>query len=107
MANKRSLKKFINTNCLDLVFVTFLTDCMSKSEKPSELENIISEVEALRKHALSAASVSFDKTPKSFANRHEYNVAKEKYFKQAYAKFQEEYTQRMQAIIDKINAIQK
>lgn len=106
MANKRQLKKFINTNCLDLVFVTFLANCTAAECDEEKYSNLINEIGELRTQALSAVSVAFDKTPSCFENKKEYNKARKAYYKQAFKKFNEEYIQRLQAIVDQVNALQ-
>lgn len=106
MANKRQLKKFINDNCRELAFVTFIADCAVRNSDENKFTELLNEIENFRVSALDAASFSFDKTPSAFADRREYNRAKNAYFKKAYTKFHEDYAVRLQKIIDEINSIQ-
>lgn len=106
MANKRSLKKFINNTSRELAFDTFIADCALSNPDEAKFEALLHEIDSFHSQALAAASFSFDKTPSSFDSKKEYNKARKAYFKKAYAKFFEEYRERLQKIVDSLNALE-
>lgn len=103
MANKRQLKKSINYACNDLAYATFLTELASEGKGHTEFNDILTRIAELKAQSLQAASFAFDKAPKDFENRKEYNKARSAYYAKAYAKFNNEFTSRLQALVDDLN----
>jgi len=103
MANKRQLKKNVNYACNDVAYATFLTELASEGKDHAEFNDILTRIAELKAHSLQAASFAFDKAPKDFENRKEYHKARSAYYAKAYAKFNDEFTARLQAIVDDLN----
>lgn len=101
--NKRQLKKQIHGLCgrlaCDCVIATMDMPCDVK-DKTADL---VVRVAHAQTAALSKVSVSFDKTPRDFANRHEYNVERRKYFKKALGALSSELNNEVISIVNEIN----
>lgn len=104
MANKRQLKKSIHNACGDVAFALFLTDCVSDSDQEKGLD-ILEAISKLQSNSLTKVSVSFDKAPKSFENKHLYSKARKQYYAKAYNELQDEFVAKLQTIVNEINEI--
>lgn len=104
MANKRDLKKQIKYICGDLA-----TECIMAAEYVAGVDGkvmrqIVVDIALLQENALQNTSFSFDKIPSDFANRKEYNAAREKYYRTAFKVFHEKFMTRIQDIVKSMNA---
>ena len=103
MANKRILKKQIKYVCGEVALQCIITrECFdSNCEKLNEL---IITAANLQEKTLKKVSFAFDKTPKAFENRTEYQKAATAYFKQAYSVLKKEFNGQIQEILKQLNA---
>lgn len=105
MANKRQIKKHITDTCGALA-----TECIFAIEYVEGLDintmkQIIVEIASLQDHAISRCSVVFDKTPSNFENGHDYTVARNKYFADAFRNLNKEFNETVGQIVKEMNAL--
>lgn len=91
MANKRTLKKNIKYACGDLAAETIMSEYYVPDIDAAKVRDIVLGVASLQQSTLRRVSVSFDKTPGNFDNRHEYNKARNKYMRQAFAHLKSDF----------------
>lgn len=104
MANKRQLKKAIKNVCGDLADVCIINRVYVPGVKPEEMNRLICEAAKLQCDTVENVTFAFDKIPGSFADRHEYNKARAKYFRQAYAKLRKEFADGIEGLVKEMNA---
>ena len=105
MASKRDLKKAIRYACGSMAGECIFAQDVFGQGKEEEWDNIIVDVALLQEEAVNHVSVSFDKEPRNFANRHEYKKARRTYFKEvekAIAKYMHDETDK---VVAKMNAL--
>lgn len=104
MANKRDLKKQIRYMCGDIATECLIAADYVEGIDKNEMRKIVAEIAVLQENALSNTKFCFDKVPSDFSSLHEYNKAKNVYFKKAFASFREKFNSRIQDIVNKMNA---
>lgn len=103
MANKRNLKKQIKYVCGEVALECIITrECIEGADKKL-LNDLVLEAAILQDKSLKNVTFSFDKTPKDFENKAEYNKAVKDYYHKAYSKFYKEFNKHIQEIVDSLN----
>ncbi len=103
MANKRILKKNITTVCSNLAVEIARAAHYDSRFSPEKVRDIILNIAKLQAEALSRCSFSFDKTPRDFASRREYNKARKLYNEQAYEKLRTDFNKAVDTIVKAMN----
>ncbi len=107
MANKRQLKKAIQYACGEMAGECYFAQNTFEHTNPEEWEDIILDIAMLQVQGIKRVSVDFDKVPKDFENRKEYNKARRTYFKaveKALGNFMKEESEK---IVGQMNALAK
>lgn len=103
--NKRQLKKSINGLCGSLACDCIVAaDCMTNADD-DKIESLIVDLAKAQTKALQRASVTFDKTPKDFANLREYHKARRAYFAKAYAQLRKDFGADLNAVVAEVNSM--
>jgi hypothetical protein len=105
MANKRQLKKAISSACGEIAGECIFSESTIEGAKFEDWDNIILNVALLQQEAVNRVSVSFDKTPKDFANKKEYRVARRTYFKAAEKSIAEYMHKETEKVVEEMNAL--
>lgn len=103
MANKRDIKKQIHYVCGELALNCIFARDFIEGGDSEKLNQIIVDIASLQSHALDNLNFSFDKTPKDFDNRSEYNKAAAKYYHKAYKSFANEFNKKLKDIVKQMN----
>lgn len=103
MANKRNLKKSVRRICSDIATECMITAEYVKGIDPRTMYAIVDKVASLQENALKSISFSFYKVPSDFVNRHEYNKARNDYFKKAFASFRQKLSNHVNDIVKEMN----
>lgn len=103
MANKRQLKKRVYSICGDLASDALIAGMLFKEVNKEKINKIINDIADLQESTLAKATFSFDKAPRDFDNRAEYNKAHRKYFTEAYNRLNKEFIDRASKIVDELN----
>lgn len=103
MANKRQLKKSVRLICGDVAGECLIARQFMTNADAEKLNQAIVATAELQEEALSRVSVVFDKSPKDFENRQEYNKAKNKYYRTAYHKLIDHFNESVQKIVHLMN----
>lgn len=104
MANKRQLKKAIKNVCGDIADVCIINRVCVPGVSAEEMNRLICEAAKLQCDTVERVSFAFDKTPGSFASGREYNAARAKYFRHAYAKLRDGLREGVMDIVSAMNA---
>lgn len=104
MANKRQLKKAIRRTCGYLAGECIISQQLIPGIDKDKLDDAIVEAADLQTETLKAVTFSFDKTCKSFGNPSEYHKARSAYFKKAYTKLAETFSEGVDKIVDTMNS---
>ena len=104
MANKRQIKKRIQYVCGQMAAELLLAQFIVSGIKDEDVNRIVCNIAALQSEAIGHVSVSFDKVPRDFDNRSEYNKARRRYYRAAFAHLRQEMYEKANAILKKINS---
>lgn len=104
MANNRFLKKQIHYVCGDIAAECIMAKYFIDGADKAKLDEIVGTVAQLQATALSRANVSFDKTPRDFANKAEYRKARHQYFVKAYNSLNEGFAAEVEKIVKEMNS---
>ena len=104
MATKRQLKKFIRNTCGDLAVEMMLAHEAFPTIDPKKVYEIVGQAATLQTETLSRISVNFDKIPRDFAEKNEYNRARKAYYRKVFAKLAENFGASVAEIVKKMNA---
>lgn len=102
MPSKRKLKKRITDICADLA-TDILIASNYESVNPENVSKIITSIAELQQNSLSHVTFSFDKTPRDFDNRAEYNRARNAYIKAAYKRLRDDFAASATEIVKEMN----
>lgn len=106
MANKRDLKKRIQTVCGDIASDALIASVLFSDKVDSERINIIiNEIAALQEDSIALASFSFDRSRRDFNSEKEYRHARRSYFATAYKKLNKEFIERAIEIVKQLNDV--
>ena len=104
MATKRQLKKSVRNTCGALAAEIILARAAFPTIDRKKVHDIIVEIAALQSATLSKASIAFDKAPRDYAHKAEYNKARRTYFNTAYTALLDSFDDSVAEIIKKMNA---
>lgn len=105
MANKRQLKKNIRYACGDIAGECLFAQEVFGQDKLQEWDSIIINTALLQQEAINRVTVSFDKTPKDFPNRKEFNKAHRQYFKKVVEAINNYMNEEIAKIVSDMNAL--
>ena len=97
MANKRNLKKAIRFACGDMAGECIFAENTIEGTDVAAWDQIILDIALLQEEAVNRVSVSFDKVPRDFENKKDYNKARRTYFKAVEKGFGRIYAHRNRA----------
>ena len=102
--NKRDFKKYVesvgDSACAQMVDIYETVDNIDKTKVTNAVEKVLGAVAA----AKSNADVTFDKGVKAFDNLEAYSKAKKTFFKQLFAKINEDFYKELDEAIKEFNA---
>ncbi|MCF0213600.1 MAG: hypothetical protein HUK13_04005 [Muribaculaceae bacterium] len=102
-ANKRTYRKYVTRVCGDLAGECMFAGMFDSMANQEELSKIIVEIARLQSKTFDRLNISFDKAPREFANKAEYNKAHCAYFKKAYKALSEDFAKEVQKVVDQMN----
>ncbi len=98
MANKRALKKRIQQVCGEAAVEVLMN-------LPEDLaRKTVIKLASLQSHSLANVTFGFDRSHADFESGKEYNKARNKYTRAAYAKLHTDFTAELNKIVAEINA---
>lgn len=103
MSSLRQIKKNIKSFCNDLTAECVIADTLGKNVDSKKLADVVYNTVKLKYDSLKKVSVAFPKTPKDFANKAEYNKARKKYFKQAFASLDTIFFKEIDGLVAQLN----
>ena len=104
MANKRQFKKRVQYLCGSIADELQFTQFIVKGLSDDVVTEIMYNIAVLQAETVMHVSVSFDKVPHDFDNRSEYNKARRRYYRAAFAHLRQEMYEKANAILKKINS---
>ena len=105
MANKRIVKKQIRNLCGAIADELLYASCFIESFDDEKTDKLVARAAALQINALSHCSFAFDKSSKEFDSVHDYNEARRKYNRTAFAKLNADVKAEVAAILKEMNAM--
>lgn len=103
MSNLRIAKKNIKNLCNDIIAECVIAETLGKNADTSKLADIVENTIKLKYDSIRKASVSFDKAPRDFANRAEYNKAKRNYYKKVFASLDTLFFKEIESQVAELN----
>lgn len=104
MANKRQLKKSISYVCGELAGEIITAYHILNGIDEAAVNKVVCDIAALQTHARRNVTVTFDKAPRDFANRRDYNKAHRAYYAAAFGSLRKEFGEKVLAIVKEMNA---
>lgn len=104
MANKRTIKKRIQAICCDIATECAITATYITGSDEARLADTIVKSAALFSDSMKRLSVSFDRMPKDYANKAEYNKARRAYFHKVYKSFNADFDKKVMEILHDLNS---
>lgn len=103
MGNLRQLKKNIKNFCGDIASECIIAGTLIDGADEQKLADVVYKTAALQAKSLKKVSISFDKTPRDFPNKAEYNKARRAYFKKAIASLDTLFLKEAEGLIAELN----
>lgn len=103
MASKRSLKKKIQYICGDIAGETIIAANYVDGFNREAANKIVNEIAALQSETVAKISFAFDKAPRDFENRAEYNKARHAYNRAAFASLRSDFGKHVNEIVKEMN----
>lgn len=104
MTSKRDLKKFIRYSCGAAAAEIVLARAAFPTIERNAVSDIIRDLAELQDASILLVNVSYDKTPGTFANIHEYRTARSRYYRAACHKLLTDFDAKLGDIVKKMNA---
>lgn len=104
MAKIRNFKKAVRYLASDLASETLLATEFVKGFDRAKTPDLIEKIAKLQAGALGKTKFAFDKTPRDFENKAQYNKAKRKYYREAFEKLNATVKDEAVKIVDEMNA---
>lgn len=104
MANKRNLKKAVKAVCGNIAGECIISRNLIPGIDVEKMNEAVFKVADLQYATITNASFSFDKTPKSFSNMHEYRTARDKYFRKGYARLAADFNKGIEDVVAIMNS---
>lgn len=105
MQSKRDLKKQIRYICGDLVGECLIIAEICPEEKLGEVNQLIVDLAVLQETTISHCNFSYDKTPKDFPTRRDYNKARTAYFHDAFRTLRKQFNLALADAVHRMNAV--
>lgn len=105
MANKRNLKKAIRFACGGMAGECIFAENTIECTDVAAWDQIILDIALLQEEAVNRVSVSFDKVPRDFENKKDYNKARRTYFKAVEKALAEYMHTETEQIVAAMNAL--
>lgn len=105
MASKRQLKKRISAVCGELASELLLASHIIDGIDRTAVNKLIGEIAALQINARDRVGVAFDKTPRDFADRAEYNKARNAYYTKAFESLRKEFGAKVVDLVKEMNQV--
>lgn len=103
MGNLRRVKKNIKALCGDIANECIVAGMLYPNADESKLADVVYGAARLQTRSIKKLSVSFDKVPRDFANRADYNKARRKYFKEAIASLDSLFFKEAESLVASMN----
>lgn len=104
MATKRDLKKFVRNTCGALAGEILLASAAFDQIDIEKVRDIVRRIAALQEDIISKVSIAFDKAPRDFDNRADYNKARAGYYSNAYTNLLNDFDEQVAEIVVAMNA---
>ena len=89
--------------CGDLAAESITAMHLIKGIDRKKLNDAVLKAARLQSHSLDNSNITFDKTPRDFANKQEYRKARRSYFAAAYRSLRENFNSQVDEIIKEMN----
>ena len=103
MASKRQLKRAIQNACGEIAGECIFAESAFGEGKLEEWDSIIIDTALLQQEAVNRVSSRFEKKPKDFANRKEYNKARREFYKQCEKELSDYFRAEVDNIAKRMN----
>ena len=104
MATKRDLKKSVRNTCGALAAEIILASAAFGQIARKDVHDIINDIARLQAETIAKVGITFDKTPRDFADGAAYRKARRTYFHTAFGKLLEGFDTSVVEIVKKMNA---
>ncbi|WP_295727828.1 hypothetical protein [uncultured Muribaculum sp.] len=104
MANKRNLKKAVKAVCGNIAGECIISRNLIPGIDVEKMNEAVLKVADLQYVTIANTSFSFDKTPKSFENTHDYRTARDKYFRKAYTRLAADFNKGIEDVVALMNS---
>lgn len=105
MANKRILKKQIKYACGDLAAECIIAINFVDGIDVNKMQDVVFEIAELQTNTLKRVSFIYDKIISDYESKHDYAIARSKYFKQAYTTLRKDFDQKVREIVKSMNTL--
>lgn len=85
MSSLRTVKRNIKTLCNDIIAECIIAETLGENVDTEKLADVVENTIKLKYDSIRKVSIAFDKAPRDFANRSEYNKTRKQYFKKAFS----------------------
>lgn len=103
MPNKREFKKYVDalgaSVCEQMMAVYYNVDGVDKAAVEKAIAQVLGAVGAAKSHA----NIFFDKGPKAFEDRKQYEVEKDKFFKALFKKIANDFSNEIDGALKTFN----
>lgn len=100
---KRNIKKEIRRSCGEVACEALFAESLINGVDKDAMQRAIITAAHLQETSLRKISVAFDKTPRDFASRKEYNKARRVYFKKVFAAINAEFGDTLRQVAETMN----
>ncbi|MDE7152970.1 MAG: hypothetical protein K2O00_00825 [Muribaculaceae bacterium] len=100
---KRNIKKEIRRTCGEIACEALFAESLINAIDKNAMQQVIITAAHLQDSALRKTSVAFDKTPRDFASRKEYNKARRAYYKKVFAAINSEFADTLGQVAKAMN----
>ncbi|MBD5192777.1 MAG: hypothetical protein HDS88_07780 [Bacteroidales bacterium] len=100
---KRDIKKEIRRTCGTVACEAIFAASLINGVNKEAMQKPIIDAAVLQESSLKKISVAFDKTPRDFSSRKEYNKARRQYFKKVFGAIRNEFGATLQEIVTEMN----
>lgn len=103
MANKRTLRKYIECVCGEIAAECIIASNLIKDIDRQAMENLVVSVAMLQESTLRRVSVAFDHTPGTFPDGRAYRKARNAYYRAAYKSMLDAFRKEVVGIVKEMN----
>lgn len=102
--NKRNIKKEIREVCGNVACESIFASSLIKGVDKDAMQQSVINAALLQEQSLKKVSVAFDKTPRDFESRKDYNKARRAYYTRAFNALRAEFGASLQEIVSAMNS---